>query len=149
MKLLFLLVVVAWVVPLSAQTTTSNDMIFSSRQCDPVSCVETAGPSTQTESLVSFNGVCTGTQVPEGINDYILVEIGEPNACNAAYFAHSEVDIIRTELLDDCDDPYYVDTARFTGEVWNLAGGVVYHGEEDLGCDGGESSPTAFGEKPC
>lgn len=128
----------------SAQAQTP-DFIFSSFQCDPSSCEETGPLSTTGSAFVSVDSTCTGGAIP-GLNKRVLATVAN---CSLPYQPFALVESFRTELLDDCGDPYFVDTMRTTGEVFNFIGSVVFNIQIEFSCDGGEGSPTVFGEKPC
>jgi hypothetical protein len=124
------------------------DFIFSSFQCDPTLCQETGPLSTVSSAFVSVNSTCTGGVI-DGLNKTITTNVGIPTACILPYTPFALVESFRTELLDDCGDPYFVDTMRLTGEVFSFIGSLVFNLQVEFSCDGGEGSPTVFGEKPC
>jgi hypothetical protein len=121
---------------------------FSYFQCDPLSCVEIGPPETIGSVLVSFNSTCTGGAIG-GLNGSAKITIGIPGACKTPYVPHALVETSRTEYLDDCGDPYYVDYVTETGEVFSVSGITVVNISNESGCDGSITSPVVIGKKPC
>lgn len=126
----------------------ATDFVFSSFQCDPISCQETGPLATISSAFVSVDSTCTGGVVP-GFNKTVLANVGTPGECMIPYQPFALVEKITSTLLDDCGDPYDVDTMRTSAEVFDSPGHVVFSLQAEFSCDGGEGSPTQFGSKPC
>jgi hypothetical protein len=114
-----------------------ENLVFSSYQCDPISCNEEGVTGTNSSASVSFVGYCTGDIVP-------VLSFGASAAienCSSFYTPIATVEVSKTEYLDDCGDPYYVSYETPFAEVLNLAGITVFSLSATYGCDGSESSP--------
>lgn len=133
-----------------AQTAhAKTDYVFSSFQCDPLSCQEEGPAETIGSVQVSFNSTCTGGAIG-GLNGSAKITIGIPNACKTPYIPFAIVETSQSEYLDDCGDPYYVDYVTETGEVISpLTGATVFNLSNSAGCDGSITSPVVIGNKPC
>lgn len=125
---------------------SSEDEIFTVFQCIPGSCVDNVGPTIQGIATVVFHAECTTGIVFQG---QIQSIIGISGPCNAPFSALAEAKAIRSELVDDCGLPYFLDTLQENGELFDLFGNVVFAASTEAGCDGGEGSPTVFGTIPC
>lgn len=132
--------------PQQGYAQSSEDEIFTVFQCIPGNCVDNIGPTDQGIATVVFHAECTTGLVFQG---QIQSIIGVSGPCNAAYFAQAEAKALRSELLDDCGLPYFLDTLQENGALTNLLGVIVFAASTEASCDGGEGSPTVFGTVPC
>jgi hypothetical protein len=133
-------------VPLTlAPPASAQSYLFSTLQCDPLSCVEEGPPETNGIVSVDFTSTCTGGLIA-GINLDVTTQISN---CNVPYIPYAQVQTSRTQYLDDCGDPFLVDYATFNAEVFTGGGVVVFHLETTYGCDDSQSGPTTFGTRPC
>lgn len=139
--LLFVFIAVA-----SLPSKVQTNYQFSYFVCDPTSCEEEGPAETTGYVLVSPNSDCTGGAI-DGINKDIKISLDK---CSTAYIPYAYIQKTSTEYYDDDTCTYYwVDYAAFNGEVFTSGGVVVYHLDTSYGCDGSESGPVTFGNKPC
>jgi hypothetical protein len=129
------------------QNAAATDYAFTYFQCIPGSCQDETLPTVVGSATVFFESACSGGVV-NGINGSVSMTIGTPTACHAPYIALALVQTSRTELLDDCGVPYFVDYATESGEIFNASGVVVYYNAVTTGCDNSEST-TVHGSRPC
>jgi predicted outer membrane repeat protein len=145
MKRLMILLCFSASVTTLAPQAQATDFIFSYFLCSPTSCAE-EGPAEKSGSvLVSYNSTCTGGAIGGYDGD---VEVVLAN-CAVPYIPYALVQTHRTQYLDDCGYPYYVDYVTPNGEVFNASGTVVFHIDITYGCDGSKTNQTTFGTKPC
>ena len=124
------------------------DLVFTSFQCDPVSCVEQGPAETQGDVTVNFVGYCSGTIVPVlAVNAQTV--IGVPVPCKVPYIPYALVQTSQQEYLDDCGVPYYIDHVTPNAELFTAGETLVFHVDATYGCDGSQTSPIVFGTKPC
>jgi hypothetical protein len=130
------------------QAQTSS-FLFSSFQCDPLSCKEqTLLPVFVGTASVSFTSSCSGGAV-SGLEGDTISRVGVPTACSTALTPRASVETFRTEHLDDCGIPFFVDTVRQNSDVLDALGDVIFHKDLEASCDGGTGGPIVVGEKPC
>lgn len=138
----------------SAHAQSSPDFIFSSFQCDPLSCDNRLGPTFEGSVSATFDGVCTGGAIG-GIESEISAVIGIdpvtglPAPCTSAYIARAAFETSRKEELDDFCEPFLIDTVTSIGEILNFVSTPVWHKELSASCDGGTTGITTFGTRPC
>jgi hypothetical protein len=146
MKRIWLLICLALFAPIFVHKAhAQTDYVFSSIQCDPVSCQEEGPPETSGSVAVGFVGYCTGDIVPVlSIGAKVYME-----NCSTFYIPFALVETSKTEYLDDCGDAYYVSYETPSAEIQNLDGITVFNLSATYGCDGSESSPITIGTKPC
>jgi len=141
----FLAVLGLFVPAARAQT----NFIFSSFQCDPSSCIdETPIPVFQGLALVTFDSTCTGGAIT-GISGRAKAVVGDIGQCRDPYTPHAEIDRYRSTYLDDCGNPYSVDSETEIAEIKNAGGAIVFLDEAGVSCDGGTTGPTSNGSRPC
>ena len=132
--------------PLQGFGQSSEDEVFTIFQCIPGSCVDTVGPTKQGIATVVFHAECTTGIVFQG---QIQAIVGVQGPCNVFLSGLAEAKALRSELLDDCGNPFFLDTLQENGELFDLAGQVIFAQSTEAGCDGGEGNPTVFGTIPC
>jgi len=138
---------------LFAPSAHATDFVFSSFQCDPVSCQDSGIFDVVSEASVSVDAFCTGS----GIEFHKLVKAqvgidpvtGEVEPCNSPYEPKALVERHTTELVDDFGCPYNLDTMRLSAEIFDSLGGIRWSAQQEFSCDGGEGAPTVFGTRPC
>jgi hypothetical protein len=138
----------------SSAQAQSPDFIFSSYTCFPPSCVNEAGPTTVGSASASFDGVCTGGAIGGIEADAAAIigintQTGEIQACQSPYYARASFEVVRTEQLNDFCEPFLLDDVRQLAEVLDLFRFPVWYKEHSAGCDGGDTTFTSFGTKPC
>lgn len=131
----------------------SPDFIFSSFQCDPISCVNELPPTLQGEVTASFNGTCTGGAIG-GIEGFAKSQVGvtptgESAPCSTPYIPRVAFVVHRSELLDDFCDVYSLDTVTESADVLDPLRDLVFHREISSSCDGGVTPVARIGTQPC
>ena len=145
MKTILAVLAVLAICTVFAPAAHATDFVFSSFQCDPLACEETGPTATFSSAFMTVDAACTGGAV-DGF--HVSASASVIN-CQVPYTPYVKAEQLHATLLDDCGDPYNVDTLRVWAEVFSVFGNVVYSTHKDDGCDGGESAPIVFGEKPC
>jgi hypothetical protein len=149
MKKLIALFVFAMGASFLVPAAQGTDFVFSSFQCDPVSCIETtAVPVTQGSVSVSFNGTCTGGVVA-GIEAFATAQVGIPNPCQSPYTPRAQISINEQELLDDFGCTYLVDTEINRFDIFDASGINVFNNSSGSSCDGSTTGPFTAGTRPC
>ena len=139
--------------PARAQNPPPN-FIFSSFQCDPLSCDNRSLPTVEGTVFATFDSTCTGGAVG-GITAEVTTIIGvdpvtgQPSPCHSPFVARAAFEVIRTEELDDFCEPFLLDTVRQISEVLTPLGGFVWHKELSTSCDGGNTVFSTVGVRPC
>src|SRR5262245_12712151 len=105
----------------------ATDFVFSSFQCDPLSCINrTPFPVFQGSASVSFDGTCTGGAVAGGIHLLASAVIGIPIPCSTPYTPEAKASKQTIELLDDFGCEYSVDTVLNVVTVYDAFGINVF-----------------------
>lgn len=125
--------------------------VFDTFQCSPESCSETTPPVFLGAVEVTFEATCTNGDISGvfGLSGFAEAHVGRITGCTDPYVAHAEIDTHGTELLDDCGDPYFVDTVAELSEIFSLTDVIVFHRTSEQSCDGSETGVLVFGEIPC
>src|ERR1051325_10398334 len=138
---LFIALGVLFVPPAHAQ-----DFVFSSFQCDPLSCdARTPFPVFQATVNVTFDGTCTGGVVG-GIDSFATTFVNE---CPVPFTPIAHIEVSTAELEDDFGCIFVVDTVTESSEVQDVLGNTVFFKSSGASCDGGLSGPFSAGIKPC
>ena len=148
-KTLYCVSFITAVTLLVGSAKAQTNYVFTSFQCTPSSCIEeTPIPVVQGGVAVSFTSTCSGGIV-SGISGQASAVIGINGECPVPYTPHAEVDKSTTTELDDCGDPYNVDSETEIAEIKSVLGTIVWLDEAGASCDGGTFGPTNNGTKPC
>lgn len=127
----------------------AQDFVFSSFQCDPLSCEErTPFPVFQATVNVTFDGTCTGGAVG-GIESFATTFVGLPNPCPVPFTPIARIQVDTARLLDDFGCLFFVDTVTESSEVQDVIGNPVFFRSTGASCDGGLTAPLSAGTKPC
>jgi len=137
----------------SVQAQSSPDFIFSSYQCDPVSCVNELPPTVEGQVTASFNGQCTGGAIG-GIEGFAKSQVGitptgESAPCSKPYIPHVSFEVHRSQELNDFCEVYSLDTVTENADVLDAFRNLVFHREISSSCDGGVSPVERIGTQPC
>jgi hypothetical protein len=145
---MFVFILLCVFVPSHAHAQTN--FVFSSFQCDPVSCESrTSIPVFQATVNVDFIGTCTGGAVP-GIEAFATAFVGSPEPCQVPYTPVASVVVSTQEMTDDFGcNPFFVDTETTNADVLDVLGNPVFHKSSSASCDGGTSGPFSVGARPC
>jgi hypothetical protein len=136
-----------------AQNPPPN-FIFSSFQCDPLSCDNRSLPTVEGTVFATFDSTCTGGAVG-GIQAEMTTIIGidpvtgQPSPCHVPLVARAAFEVFRTEELDDFCEPFLLDTVRQISEVLGPLGVFLWHKELSASCDGGGTGVFVAGTRPC
>jgi hypothetical protein len=131
---------------LCPQRGHAQNEIFTVFQCIPGSCEDPVGPTFQGISTVVVHAACT-TGVT--MDHSSTAEIGTKFPCSSLYSADTDAKALRQELVDDCEIPFFLDTLQMNGSITDFFGTIKVFGTVEFSCDGGEGTPTVFGETPC
>lgn len=127
----------------------AQDFVFSSFQCDPLSCDErTPFPVFQATVNVTFDGACTGGVVG-GIESFATTFVGLKAPCPVAFTPIAHIEVDRSSQLDDFGCIFFVDTVTESSEITDILGNTVFFKSSGASCDGGLSGPFSAGIKPC
>lgn len=118
---------------------------FTTFECTPFSCVDSVGPTFSGVAVVLNDFQCTSGV---GHSLQITAAIGQASTCSSLYSATVNATKLRDTQLDDCGNPFFLDTSQLNGTVKNIFGTPVFDEVAEFGCDGGESSVTD-GQIPC
>lgn len=132
----------------------AQDLVFSSFQCDPTSCVNELPATVEGSVSGTFDGKCTGGVIG-GIHAEATSTVGidpttgQPAPCNSPYIPRVEFEVVRTTELNDFCEPFHLDTVRQISEILNPDRSIVFHKELSASCDGGTTGIVDTGTKPC
>jgi hypothetical protein len=145
---LFSLAVACVALPNSAHAQTN--FVFSSFQCDPLSCTATTPvPEFQAQVSVDFIGTCTGGAVGT-IESVAVAVVGATAPCLAPYTPVATNTVTTEEFLDDFGcNPFFVDTVTASADILDFFGNPVFHKSTGFSCEGGTSGPFVVGTIPC
>lgn len=153
--MLFVLCVGVAIIVLSpfAHAQASPDFIFSSYQCDPISCVNELPPTVEGQVTASFNGQCTGGAIG-GIEGFAKSQVGitptgEPAPCSKPYIPRVSFEVHRSQELNDFCEAYSLDTVTENADVLDALRNLVFHREISSSCDGGVTPVERIGTQPC
>lgn len=107
------------------------------------SCEEELLPTTTGTATVVLASDCSnGVPINASISSFVA-------NCTVPLLPEADIQRLFTETTDDFGCLQETDFARFNAAVFVPGGTVLWHASKDVGCDGGETSITTFGTKPC
>jgi len=125
------------------QSGHAQNEVFTVFTCVPSSCVDSVGPTTNGVAAIVVHAACTtGVTFDVGATTTIT-------NCSLPYTAENDAQALRTELLDDCGVPFFLDTLQINESITSILGTVVFHQSQEESCDGGSGAPTVIGSVPC